>query len=320
MTPQTPNYQASAATPVSQYNRQTYPQNAAQASYASSQAQSHIPQQPVPHNVQQLHHTSHGLAAAHPGNYAGAAPVQAYQRPAIPQYQTQQYPQNYATNNDQGLRYKEVFVLPDNANEAIPKSIRDALPQDDQGRVLFFAQPPLDTRHIVEGKAESEKGRPLVHSDKYLKFKLMKEQLLAKRKRDQQDDGDHQSTVSADGALSLAESQHPVKRVATRDPVAEALITFNRHMEQGTIDFYKINYGDKWQMVMDSDLKKESQQSKSDHSQQNDQAKAAATKKEPTRMELYQQHVKENREKGFSKNFWTGLYLDDADPRLPPFN
>ena len=65
------------------------------------------------------------------------------------------------------------------ANASIPKDIRDRFPQDDQGRVLFFAKPPVVHDMTVRGKD----GQPLRHTEKYLKAKEQKERLREERKR-----------------------------------------------------------------------------------------------------------------------------------------
>lgn len=73
----------------------------------------------------------------------------------------------------------------------IPKDIRDHFPQDDQGRILFFATPPLDTRHVVSARSQSVAGEPLSHSDKYLEAKETRDKLIAERKRKAQDTVDN---------------------------------------------------------------------------------------------------------------------------------
>jgi chromatin structure-remodeling complex subunit RSC1/2 len=69
----------------------------------------------------------------------------------------------------------EVFHLPDAANAAIPADIREQFQTDAQGRVLFFAAPPIP---------DTESGKTkLAHTPKYLAWKAKQMQdKLAKRK------------------------------------------------------------------------------------------------------------------------------------------
>jgi hypothetical protein len=96
--------------------------------------------------------------------------------PGVPVPPYQQYPTGHERQN-------ETYVLADAANAAIPKDIRDRFPQDDQGRVLFFTRPPLDTRHIVTGRSANEKTQPLAHTQAYLEAKAARQELIAERKR-----------------------------------------------------------------------------------------------------------------------------------------
>jgi chromatin structure-remodeling complex subunit RSC1/2 len=79
----------------------------------------------------------------------------------------------------QDQRGTEVYVLSNIANESIPKHIRDRFPQDDEGRVLFFTQPPVLPDTLVRGRD----GQPLAHTEKYLAAKAERDKIVATRKR-----------------------------------------------------------------------------------------------------------------------------------------
>ncbi len=84
----------------------------------------------------------------------------------------------------QDQRGAEVYVLSNIANESIPKHIRDRFPQDDEGRVLFFTQPPVLPDTVVRGRD----GQPLAHTEKYLAAKAERDKIVATRKRARQEE------------------------------------------------------------------------------------------------------------------------------------
>ena len=61
-------------------------------------------------------------------------------------------------------RPPEVYALPDNLNEALPKEVRETFQSDSNGRVLFFTAPPLERPH----KGISHESAGLGHSSRYL--------------------------------------------------------------------------------------------------------------------------------------------------------
>jgi chromatin structure-remodeling complex subunit RSC1/2 len=72
----------------------------------------------------------------------------------------------------------EVYILNDHANNSIPPEIREQFQRDEQGRVLFFTAPPLNTATVA-----NKDGRPLGHSARYLAKKAEWDaQRAAKRK------------------------------------------------------------------------------------------------------------------------------------------
>jgi chromatin structure-remodeling complex subunit RSC1/2 len=72
----------------------------------------------------------------------------------------------------------EVYILNDHANNSIPSEIREQFQRDEQGRILFFTAPPLNTSTVV-----NKDGRPLGHSARFLAGKAEWEvKRAAKRK------------------------------------------------------------------------------------------------------------------------------------------
>jgi chromatin structure-remodeling complex subunit RSC1/2 len=75
----------------------------------------------------------------------------------------------------------EVYVLPDHANASIPADIREQFQRDEQGRVLFFTAPPVNSSRIV-----AKEGQALGHSARYLALKAKRDAArVAKRKADE---------------------------------------------------------------------------------------------------------------------------------------
>lgn len=155
----------------------------------------------------------------------------------------------------------------------IPAEIREQFPQDEQGRVLFFTTPPVDTQHIIQGRSNAEKGDQLAHSLRYLAVKADRERERenAARKRQldsaadigrenqratasnkrakpgffaadgEERDVDGRIRADPDKARQIAAAQERrVKYLKTR-----ALATLVHELDQGTDNFYKTHYGDK---------------------------------------------------------------------------
>jgi chromatin structure-remodeling complex subunit RSC1/2 len=72
----------------------------------------------------------------------------------------------------------EVYILPDHANASIPPEIRAQFQRDEQGRVLFFTAPPLNTGTVVK-----KEGAPLGHSAGFLAAKAAREQKKAAKRK-----------------------------------------------------------------------------------------------------------------------------------------
>jgi len=209
-------------------------------------------------------------------------------------------------------------------NASIPKHIRDQFPQDDNGRVLFFTTPPVDTRRIIESGAEGEKGRLLAHSAAYLAVQE-REKMVAERKRALGESDSHSNKKlkpdSFEGEVGHSISSittnpenvarglqgvdnNPTRTRQIQDLSIRALKLWADQTRKGTEDFYKYQYGDKWQEMMKAD--------------------EMQGEKERKQMEEMERREKERRRNmitsadymtQISNNPWTGVYLDDQDPR-----
>jgi chromatin structure-remodeling complex subunit RSC1/2 len=163
--------------------------------------------------------------------------------------------------------------MSESANNMIPAEIREQFPQDEQGRVLFFATPPVDTQHVIQGRTSAEKGDQLAHSLRYLAVKADRERERenAARKRQlegtadvemennrakvvkkkvkagvfaaegEERDADGRIRANADKAGEIAAAREQrLEYLKTR-----ALATLVHQLDQGTESFYKTHYGDK---------------------------------------------------------------------------
>ena len=274
--PQVPQaYQATSASPAPPYaQRESSHQASTMNPYSPVQAA--LPQTPsqpqaTAYPLQQPQHQA-SLSAAHPVHYAGATPSQAYNRVPVPPAPTPQYPAYPATAAN-GPRPAEVYVMSESANSMIPAEIREQFPQDEQGRVLFFTTPPVDTHHILQGRSNVEKGDPLAHSLLYLAVKADRErerenaarkrQLGGEANNEKENERAMKSTkrvkanfFAADGeergadgrirtdpdkSLRIAPAQEQRLEVLK----TRALATLVHQLNQGTDSFYRLQYGNK---------------------------------------------------------------------------
>ncbi|KAK5957702.1 hypothetical protein OHC33_000891 [Knufia fluminis] len=309
MTPQT-----SFNTNAAQYSRQTsytganqYTNPTQNIGQQSSQQYQYKPQatQPTP------------LVAAHPGSYNASTP--AYHRTTSNNVQAVQYQAQQATTSIP-QRTAEAYVLSDAANAAIPENVREQFPRDDQGRVLFFTTPPLDTRHIVSGSSEDEQGRPLEHSEQYQKA-------LAIRKRKHESGGnDDNMKVDGDGSGPMSKAKQAKVTDTTAKDVLEpavatgkAIVKLTKQINQSTKKEYQVQYGDKWQQVLSEDVKWAEERRRTD--QQKDRAAEQKRKifRDAHLGNLNGQYAlnAQGYITGWQKSFFTGTYLDDHDSRLP---
>ena len=301
------------------------------SSYQSPAPQTPAQPQPAPYVPQQQQHAQAAYSATPTQGYAGATPSQGYGRPTTQQPQQHAYPSQSGSTAPE-RRAPEAYVLSDTANESIPKDIRDQFPQDDQGRVLFFTRPPIDTRHIVSGRKTTGKDQPLVHTDHYLEVKEARTRALAEQRRAVQAVNGHKRVKlghfgeerDADGRIrvsSLAYAELEGKARVKQQREAEearqlqvkAMKMLQDGMMQATMYEYRLKYGDRALESLDEDqararVRFEDEQQRRMLVQDSDQQGDVAT----------------DTRKMLSQNFWTGRLLDrsgrfedDFDNRLP---
>ncbi|KAF2470470.1 Bromodomain-containing protein [Lindgomyces ingoldianus] len=159
------------------------------------------PRQFHTHSASPAPHASH-MPASQPSGYQAITPHLTFSTPqapaAMPQYATPRPAPSYQQPvvHQAPVGYKapqpvEVYTLNDHANASIPPEIREQFQRDDQGRVLFFTAPPLNTSHIVK-----KEGSALGHSAGYLAAKAKRDALIAaKRKAQEADAAEREETA-----------------------------------------------------------------------------------------------------------------------------
>ncbi|KAI7527576.1 hypothetical protein KC316_g17951 [Hortaea werneckii] len=96
----------------------------------------------------------------------------------------------------------EVYVLPDHANFSIPNEIREQYQRDEQGRVLFFAAPPVTSTedHYQPSDATTTSGNSSAvgkgHSIRYLAEKARRKEDLAKKRTEREMEVQHDQRVA----------------------------------------------------------------------------------------------------------------------------
>lgn len=276
MTPQMSPYQAQSISPAPQYLRQNSFQQTPAATHRTVTPQTPTQPLPLPYAASQQLHPTPALTAAHPTNYTPVIPpVQPYVRPPV--QPAQAYPP-YGGAVAPPIREQDVFVLPDIANDSIPKSIRDQFPQDSQGRVLFFTKPPVLSDQAIYDTHVASKTKQLTHSEKYLAAKAERDKIIASRKRtneDQQGRDDRKRvkdhTINGGGdlngihSISTKASQVQVdsgsQATKSSEAIDEAIGTnvldtmhkWIQNMKSQTEIDYKSSYGDKWKEFLQED-------------------------------------------------------------------
>ena len=308
------------------------------SSYQSPAPQTPAQPQPTPYVPPQQYHAQAAYTAAPSQGYGGPTASQAYGRPTTQQPQPQAYPTNSGSAAPD-RRAPEAYVLSDTANESIPKDIRDLFPQDDQGRVLFFTRPPIDTRHVVSGRKAADKAQPLVHTEQYLSAKEAREKALAERKRALEEINGHAASINGnkrmkfghfsgerdvDGRIRVndvanveLEGKAREKRLKQLQEVRQlqirAVKMLQRGMRKATVDEYRLKYGDRALEYLGEDQAR---------------AKVKLEDEQQRRMLMedsgQQEDVATDTRKMLNQKFWTGRlsngsgrFEDDFDNRLP---
>lgn len=137
----------------------------------------------------------------------------------------------------------EVYTLPDALNNAIPEDIRREFQQDDQGRVHFYAVPPLDASRIPE---HLEK---LGHSVRYLAKKARIEEEKARKIKER----DEQQAIEAEESRKRAREEEEVLERAAKKLEIDFWDKVSKDIAAGTENFYKHHYGDEWQLIKQED-------------------------------------------------------------------
>jgi len=301
-------------------------QNYAGATHPYAPATPNLPQQPsqqLPYAAQQVQPALVAGVGGHPGAYGVASSPQNLNRPAQPAAQAAHF-NGYQVNTGSTQRTAETYVLPEAANEAIPFEIRAQFPQDDQGRVLFFTQPPLDTEHSIVGNSKPESSHPLQHSDKHMRA-------LAARKRKREEVGENTSANGLNNSseiVSVTEQAKPTEVSASKEGhlreqvTARAMTMVTEQINKGMIDKYKAQEGENWNDSLSADLRRGEERLTT----QREKDRQAATK----RAAFNSAHLGKHQLRagqyavnaqgyitGWQKNLFTSIYLDDHDSRLP---
>ena len=308
------------------------------SSYQSPAPQTPAQPQPAPYIPQQQHHAQAAYSATLSQGHVVGTPSQGYGRHTTQQPQQPSYPSHSGPTAAE-RRAPEAYVLSDTANESIPKDIRDQFPQDDQGRVLFFTRPPIDTRHTISGRKSADRDQPLVHTDQYLDAKKVQTRALAEQNRTSEGVNGHATSTNghkrvklghfgedreADGRIrvnSVAYAELEGTAGAKQQKEAEearqlqirAIKMLQDGMMKATMDQYRLQYGDRALESLNEDqgrarLRFEDEQQRRTLMQGFDQQDDIAT----------------DTRKMLSQNCWTGRlsdgsgrFEDDFDNRLP---
>lgn len=268
--------------------------------------------QPLPYPNQQIQPTTN--IGNHQATYNPAAVAQSHARPVQNVAHSAQYNPYQAIPNITH-RIAETYVLPEVANESIPLEIRQQFPRDEQGRVLFFTQPPVDMKHGPTRTVIGEGSQPLQHSQEYLERQAL-------RKRKLEDIQNKQVKSRKMGEETVTNAQMEVSDRLDTSSTRQAFAAMADEVKQGMIDDYKIREGDDWANVMSADLERGKVRLADERKK--DEADAA------DRKAFNNSHLGRDRARagqyplnaqgyimGWRKDFFTGTYLDDFDPRLP---
>lgn len=327
-------YHQTSASPIPTYARRdsSYQASTPNPYSATPAAPPQTPSQPhaTPYPAQQPQHAT-SLSAVHPVHYAGATPSQNYNRvtaPPTPAPASQYTAYPAAVPAAHGPRPVEVYVMSESANNMIPAEIRQQFPQDEQGRVLFFTTPPVDTHHVVQGRTVAEKGDYLSHSLRYLAVKAdrerEREQAARKRGLDvaktnqdasesnkrakpgffagdgEERDADGRIRANPEKAEEIAAEQgQQLEQLKTR-----ALTTLVHQMNQSNDEFYRTQYGElaeQYKTIDATQQKERARESKMEAMQGHEVLKNIYTASDIV--------------VDFKRDPWKGVYKDDFDAR-----
>lgn len=243
-----------------------------------------------------------------------------YGRPAPTAVQAMQYNQQQLNGTARGT---EAYVLSDSANSSIPKEIRDQFPTDDQGRLLFFTQPPLDTRHIVTGSTPTEKAQPLQHSEQYMKaLAVRKRKIEEQRSEGVIGNGDAASPKSKQAKVNEADvkaTQYQYFEIPPEQIKERTTALLTEQVKHATYNEYQTNYEDDWKKVLLADLDYQALCRRKDFEKERLASEQRKKFNESHLGKLNGQYALNSQGyiTDWRKDFFTGSYLDDYDSRLP---
>ncbi|CAD6571707.1 MAG: hypothetical protein ASARMPREDX12_004659 [Alectoria sarmentosa] len=249
-------------------------------------------------------HSASPAPVHHPHQYSQQAP-NSYTQPH-PAAATSSHLEHHATPNRYvnqrvagpnipAQRLPEVGHLPETANLAIPEDTRNQFQQDENGHVLWFTSPPVDT--LPPTKPHSAIG----HTAKYLAEKIrIKKALKEKRKaeglREEKEEQPQLLVKKAKQGVDWDLQQQ------INDLAVKALWKWNEQMQVGTEKIYQSLYGQHWEEGKKYEMEK---LAKVQADERKRQAEFAKTNER-----------KSNWDAAKASCSGTGIYKDDWDPRF----
>ena len=274
--------------PATSYNP---PQGSTTQTYGSS-----LPQYPQHSASPAPVHHPHQYTQQPPNSYTQPHPAAASSS-HLDHYAT---PSRYVNQRVAGpsvpaQRLPEVGHLPENANLAIPEDMRNQFQQDENGHVLWFTSPPVDT--LPPTKPHSAIG----HTAKYLAEKIRKRKALTEKRK-------------AEGLAEeeVRQPQPVVKAVRygvegdlqqqINDLTVKALWKWNEQMQEGTDRIYQSLYGEHWEEGKKYEMEKLAKAQTDERRRQTEMVK---TRRESNAWDAAKASCSD-----------TGVYKDDWDPRF----
>ena len=138
----------------------------------------------------------------------------------------------------------EVYCLNDAANLSIPQDIREQFHRDENGRVLFFTAPPIDTRPSTNG------GAPLGHSITYLAARARRQEALREKRKREADEAASDTEVIKKAKLERDADFN--RTIGDLTKTAENLL--EGQIASATEQEFRTMYPENWKRVMESHL------------------------------------------------------------------
>ena len=179
-------------------------------------------------------------STAQPNGY-GSAHTPSLPPPRAPLPDTSRYASSASYTNNQNYKAPnpvEVYHLSDGANSHIPPDIRAQFQCDEQGRVLWFTAPPLNTISVAEEAQKNTAG----HSIKYLAAKARRDKLIAEKRKRDAELADEEEAERARAAKSRKERDER----EWGEVEEKAMGMLEASMFESCEASYKHLYGDAW--------------------------------------------------------------------------